>query len=429
MWWDTPRREPSDESEYSVKPTIIVRPATDKMSSRGRPSFLLHLLEQFNLTDRINVVETPTAPAEFLPIPIKLQSHLCRYREAQSAYDLVPDPMLREVIATGGHIQLWMLLEPFVPRRHIPFLNAGVQQHGLPPGVVTLMNNNMRSEAWSKANVEEAAGIRQIGFPGCYWILKAHNQTNIESDATFAARLERARQTLAVGRPKKLISFNGRLRPQRVNVLLWLLKRGHFGNSLLSLQGYAVNSGPEHLAGVRRAVGRYRSDVLDRFDDLMGMLPLNLDVTRSDAQDRRFYDVWPWMSQNPDLYDQAYLSLSIDTYPDEPNTLFLSPIAFKSFMNLSPFIYFGNQGGLAEMRRLGFQTFSPFIDEGYDDIEDFAERMNAALRALDNALSGDLRAMYEALWPRLEHNYRHIYRSGPDFAEEIWGDLKRAFEP
>lgn len=419
-----------------MKPTIIVRPATDKMSTRGRPNFLLHLLQQFNLEDRVNIVEAPTARDEFLPIPVKLQSHLCRYREPQhghdivSAYDLVPEDMLRHVFETGGQVQLWMLLEPFAPRRHLAFLKAGVEQYSLPSGAVTLIDNNMRSEAWAKANPHLTAGIRHIAFPGCYWILKAHNQTDIETDEAFALRLQKARATLATGRPKKLVSFNGRLRPQRVNVLLWLLKHGHFGDSLVSLQGYSVNSGPGQLENMRRAVARYCSDVVERYDDLMAMLPLVLDVSlTSYEQDRRFYDVWPWMSQNPDLYDQAYMSVSIDTYPDESDTRFLSPIAFKSFMNLSPFIYFGNQGGLAEMRRLGFQTFSPFIDETYDDIEDPAERMNAALSSLGAALQGNLRGMYQELWPRLEHNYRHIYRRGRDFNEQIWSDLARAFQP
>ena len=39
---------------------------------------------------------------------------------------------------------------------------------------------------------------------------------------------------------------------------------------------------------------------------------------------------------------------------------------FKPVSNLQPFIVFGDYLTLAELRKLGFKTFEPFIDESYD---------------------------------------------------------------
>ena len=38
----------------------------------------------------------------------------------------------------------------------------------------------------------------------------------------------------------------------------------------------------------------------------------------------------------------------------------------KSNWQNHPFIVYGNVGTLKELKRMGFRTFSPFIDESYD---------------------------------------------------------------
>jgi hypothetical protein len=85
-------------------------------------------------------------------------------------------------------------------------------------------------------------------------------------------------------------------------------------------------------------------------------------------------------------------------------------------MNLSPFVYLGNPGALTVMRKLGFRTFGPLIDERYDQVDDPGERLRMIFLELDRVLSMPLQALhqlYQDLWPVLEHNYWHFYREMP----------------
>lgn len=84
-------------------------------------------------------------------------------------------------------------------------------------------------------------------------------------------------------------------------------------------------------------------------------------------------------------------------------------------MNLHPFVLLGSPGLLAELRRIGFQTFDPFIDERYDAIRDPWTRLIAAFDRIDALCGLNLRQLddwYRALLPRLLHNRGHLFVRG-----------------
>ena len=63
-------------------------------------------------------------------------------------------------------------------------------------------------------------------------------------------------------------------------------------------------------------------------------------------------------------YSDSYINLVTETFFGR--NVFLSEKIFKPLSNLQPFIVLGDYGTLAELKRLGFKTFEPFIDESYD---------------------------------------------------------------
>ena len=73
-------------------------------------------------------------------------------------------------------------------------------------------------------------------------------------------------------------------------------------------------------------------------------------------------------------YSDSYFHLVTETFFG-PN-VFLSEKIFKPVSNLQPFIVFGDYLTLAELRKLGFKTFEPFIDESYDDCIDDDKRLH-----------------------------------------------------
>lgn len=78
-----------------------------------------------------------------------------------------------------------------------------------------------------------------------------------------------------------------------------------------------------------------------------------------------------------DLYLDSYLHITSETEFDSISTPFFSEKTWRPILNLQPFIYVGNYKSLEKLRTMGFKTFSPFIDESYDLIEDRRERFFA----------------------------------------------------
>ena len=85
-------------------------------------------------------------------------------------------------------------------------------------------------------------------------------------------------------------------------------------------------------------------------------------------------------------------------------------ITEKTVKNLyigKPFIVFAGPGILAKIKSFGFRTFSPWIDESYDQIENNYLRLEAIKKEIDRiaALSyTELEQLHKEILPILEHN-------------------------
>lgn len=95
-----------------------------------------------------------------------------------------------------------------------------------------------------------------------------------------------------------------------------------------------------------------------------------------------------------------------------------------------PFVVFGPQHVLKRLRDLGFRTFSPIIDESYDDIESPDERLKAVIRALVDLTRQDHREVLRACFEICAFNQGHL-RNGVEgvMATRLSADLARILDP
>lgn len=338
-------------------------------------------------------------------------------------FDAVDRAEWRKIEAGGGVLMLEMLIESFFGRPDlVSGLHEGISESGISPDRVSLVNCNLASQREYESirlKLGLPRGPQVLPFNGCYWILKGHNRAIPERAEGVKARAQRAHDLSRSmeKRPKKFVSFNGSQRAHRVYIVMRLWAEGYLEQGLVSLLGHSKTQLP--AANIERLIAPYEksAELSGQLDSFLSLLPLSVDVTKGESnRDAAYKRVLPWQSQDPGVYDQAYLSVVIDTTFDSVGTLFLTPIAFKSFMNFSPFVYFGNAGALREMRKLGFQTFSPLIDESYDDETDPVRRMAAAFAELERLLAmsrDELHQVYLELWPALSHNYWHFHDPDP----------------
>ena len=137
--------------------------------------------------------------------------------------------------------------------------------------------------------------------------------------------------------------------------------------------------------------------------------------------------IWPSVAeykdgQTPSLFNTKetmlanfYRDIFVDIVTE---TRFAQPCAnysekvLQPIQYLKPFILVAPPYALKYLRESGYQTFSDFWDESYDEIEDHGERLKKILELIKSLLYRpieDLRDVYQQMLPVLEHN-RKVYK-------------------
>jgi len=107
-----------------------------------------------------------------------------------------------------------------------------------------------------------------------------------------------------------------------------------------------------------------------------------------------------------DMYKNSWVSLVTESsYFEHEHSVFISEKTFKPIACLQPFIIVGSKGVLKYLRKLGYKTFHPFIDESYDDAPD-GERFTAIINSLQKIKQIENKTeWYNSMRSILEHNY------------------------
>lgn len=139
---------------------------------------------------------------------------------------------------------------------------------------------------------------------------------------------------------------------------------------------------------------------------------------------RKGYEFHRW-------YDDSFLAIVNETrygmICGEISEKALTPILY-----MRPFVIAGGPYVLRYLRELGFETFSEFWDESYDEIEDHKERFEAIANILEGLLSRPLPELSDLLRrmePLLARNRAHLIdRLQGKLHEDLHADVVRSFE-
>ena len=99
------------------------------------------------------------------------------------------------------------------------------------------------------------------------------------------------------------------------------------------------------------------------------MTPIKIDVDNFD-------DIVATSHTYKSTYMNSYINLVSECALAE-QCIYFSEKTWKPLAQLQPAIFMNTPGSLAKLRELGYKTFSPFIDESYDEIEHPVERLKA----------------------------------------------------
>lgn len=204
-------------------------------------------------------------------------------------------------------------------------------------------------------------------------------------------------------RPNTALCFNRRMSTHRVVLLSLLINDGYLDKNLISfdtdlLQYEDVileiinennivknNELKQKCVNGFRQMKKIKKNVID-VDDIQG--------------------VWGFAFENKDNYINSYFSIVTETLFYRPGN-YISEKTWKPIQHLHPFVIVGRPNTLRYLKGLGFETFSEFWDESYDEIEDDATRMEECYKVITkliNLSSTEWDSMYEKILPILEKN-------------------------
>jgi hypothetical protein len=145
-------------------------------------------------------------------------------------------------------------------------------------------------------------------------------------------------------------------------------------------------------------------------DEIYNLLPITCEIDIFNPKN-------PWDYGNINTYTRSFCSIVTETFIDENFNVFLSEKIMKPLACGHPFLLMSSAGGIAQIRKLGFQTFSPIFDETYDLIESPQLRVEALLiqiLEISNKSIHDIHDMYNIIKPILEYNYNYFWNKWHD---------------
>lgn len=184
------------------------------------------------------------------------------------------------------------------------------------------------------------------------------------------------------------------------------------------------NSSEKLLGALGKVIKNIESNYIEEF---VKLLPIELDTQFLCESEKSHFGVTNNMKE---WYAETYVNLVTET-SFNPN-LFFSEKIFKPLSNLQPFIVLGDYGTLAELKRLGFKTFEPFIDESYDLEIDPYMRMaliEKEIVKLKNKTIEEIHQWYYSIVDILIYNKKHLYSFEKyECFDEIFGEIKNFYK-
>ncbi len=142
---------------------------------------------------------------------------------------------------------------------------------------------------------------------------------------------------------------------------------------------------------------------------LLKNLPMYID--RKSLKGISGFTVW-----NDSFYNDTFFSYLYESYAYNNETIYLTEKFWKTVINFHPTLLVTNPHALQYLKQRGYKTFYPFIDESYDEEEDFDVRSKMLLSEvykLCQMSKIDLLSWYEDQADILMYNYKKYLLEDP----------------
>lgn len=232
--------------------------------------------------------------------------------------------------------------------------------------------------------------------------LTFNNFRNIINDNNRFQQLQSIKRKT---RSKKFLCYNRRPHGHRHALMCLLSKENLLNDFLVSWPSPINNSNEEdftwhNFSHIYSADHSLYNSLMVISESLKKTTPWVLDQENFSINFAYGYDY-------PHHYESSYFSVVTETIFYR-STVFFSEKIWKPIANFHPFLLVATTGSLSKLRELGYKTFSPYINEEYDLIENDGDRLLAIvkeIKRLSNMSESDLNNMYyNDILPVVTHN-------------------------
>lgn len=403
-------------------------------------SRLFCLLRDIGLNDLARISNTKNADHKSFILPVQIHK-LCLMDRPDKLFS---KKILNEIQSSNMELLFDLSTEAVIcegyNERNLLAFQDWLKKNNIDNNRVTLINSNpMSQENYNKWADKKKIDyrIRVLGYNfylfEYYWEVKRNEWFRANKNNLIKSAHETLTQNKL--RNKHFMCLNLRPRAHRTAITLHLLERNFLDKGIITYfgQDFGNNEVPG-VEPIEEAIDFIKSlpsgnRLLSKTETLDKLTPITYE--RDAKQVRK--DLW---ERSPGEVDfiipeakkqktinniETYFEIVNETWFSGSRNVYITEKTVRPILRFQPFIHVGCPGTLNHLREKGFKTFSPIINEAYDNIINPQERMEAIFVEIDRLCSlplENLHNLYCDLWPVLEHNFYHFTENMPKLCKE-----------
>ena len=272
---------------------------------------------------------------------------------------------------------------------------------------IILAQGSLNSQAAYNAYADKINQVRRIG------ILSAHVQEcAVKNSSNGVVNLIKEYQ---VGiKSKKFVYFNRMARPHRILLAARMFENGLVDKSYFSFEGdedtrwltYVLTS-PQISLKIKQQFAKHKDE-----------FPIRLNITEQRHNPVNFIE------DDIKYHTDSYFSLITETIFHKTDSKYRNPMleylddifitekTYRAILFKHPFVIAGVPGSIKALQVRGFKTFSPWIDESYDSIEDDDARLDAVVEEVErlcNLTDEQWIEWQNGIKEIVEHNFKFMF--------------------
>jgi hypothetical protein len=209
---------------------------------------------------------------------------------------------------------------------------------------------------------------------------------------------------------KTFSCLNKRIRPHRVWFYKYMFENDIIKDGLVSMNEFSKHQYP------------FENNLIDL--DVIDKISENLPLLIYDKRNNELDDNYYIRRLNEQICLDSFISVVSEAHcGDSDETMFLSEKLFKPIACRHPWMVMGNKDSLSMMKKLGYKTFSNFVNEDYDSLPTH-ERMLSIIESIKKVIDvKDKIEWYESTREIVEHNHKNLidklYKLPESFVEVL----------